>query len=79
VGQEDRHPWPAGRGPAFGDLAPELALRLRQAPAAKKLGADLEADVVTASGVLAARVAEADDEDSLAGIPARAAEERQGA
>jgi hypothetical protein len=43
-----------------------------------ELGADLEADVVAGPGVLAAGVAEADDQYSLAGIAPPAAEERQG-
>jgi hypothetical protein len=64
--QQDRHPRPAGSGSAFGDLAAELPLRPRQVPAPLELGADLEADVVTGPGVLAARVAEADDQYAVA-------------
>jgi hypothetical protein len=75
--QQDRHPRAAGPDPAFGDLAAELPLRLRQVPATEQLGADLEADVVAGPGVLSTGVAEADDQDSLAVIGVAAAEEGQ--
>jgi hypothetical protein len=76
--QQDRHPWPAGPGAPFGDLAAELPLRPRQVPAPLELGANLEADVVTGAGVLAARVAEADDQYAVAVIGVAAAEQGQG-
>jgi hypothetical protein len=78
VRQQDRHPWPARLGAAFGDLAAELPLRLRQLPAPLELGADLEADVVAGPGVLAAGVAEADDQYAVAVIGVAAAEQGQG-
>jgi hypothetical protein len=76
--QEDRHPRTARAGAAFGDLAAELPLRLRQVPAPLELGADLEADVVAGPGVLATGVAEADDQYAVAVIGVAAAEQGQG-
>jgi len=76
--QQDRHPRPAWPGAPFGDLAAELPLRLRQLPAPLELGADLEADVVAGPGVLAAGVAEADDQYAVAVIGVAAAEQGQG-
>jgi hypothetical protein len=73
--EQDRDPWAAWPGATFGDLPRELAPRARQIPAAEELGTDLEADVVAGSGMLAAGIAEADDQDSLAVIGVAAAEE----
>ena len=73
---------PPGRIRPVGQEAAELLLRLRQVPAPRELGHDLEADVVACLRVARAGVPQADHEDAVAHrrrrLPPRRAERRGG-